>query len=90
MFYKSKNWQSARTSIRRHAHLIFHSIVKHNSCFVCGYDKHIEIAHVKAVKDFSDNALLSEINNSNNLIGLCRNHHWEYDNNLLMFQRASA
>ena len=26
---------------------------------------------------------IEEINNINNLIGLCPNHHWEYDNGLL-------
>lgn len=47
------------------------------------YDKHIEIAHIKAVADFDDGTLVSEINDINNLIALCPNHHWEYDNRLL-------
>ncbi|WP_443081868.1 HNH endonuclease [Terrisporobacter sp.] len=50
---------------------------------MCGYTNHIEIAHIKAVSDFDDNILISEINNPDNLIGLCPNHHWEYDNGLL-------
>lgn len=31
-------------------------------CAICGYDKHVEIAHIKAVSDFDDSALISEIN----------------------------
>lgn len=49
----------------------------------CGYDKYIEIAHIKAIKDFSRESLLKEINNINNLVALCRNCHWEYDHGLL-------
>lgn len=45
--------------------------------------KHVEIAHIRAVADFSDEDLLSEINHPDNLVGLCPNHHWEYDNGLL-------
>lgn len=48
-----------------------------------GYDKHIEIAHIKAVSDFSDDSLISEINDKNNLVALCPNHHWEFDNGFL-------
>lgn len=49
-------------------------------CKVCGYDKHVEVAHIKAIADFADNNMLSEINDLSNLIGLCPNHHWEFDN----------
>ena len=52
-------------------------------CIICGYDKHIEIAHIKAVSDFADESLISEINHINNIIPLCPNHHWEYDNNAM-------
>jgi len=52
-------------------------------CQVCGYDKHIEVCHRKAISDFPDSALLSEINNEQNLLALCCNHHWEFDHGLL-------
>ena len=44
---------------------------------------YIEVAHIKAVADFSDGSTLAEINSINNLIALCPNHHWEYDNGYL-------
>ena len=50
---------------------------------ICGYDKHYEIAHIKPVSDFEDDALITEINSIDNLIALCPNHHWEFDNGLL-------
>ena len=52
-------------------------------CAHCGYDKHVEICHIKAIKDFDDSALISEINSKENLIALCPNCHWEFDHHLL-------
>ena len=83
LFNNRKNWQSARTSIRKDAQKSFENSGKVYKCIICGYDKHVEIAHIKAVSEFEDNALVSEINHPDNLIGLCPNHHWEYDNGLL-------
>lgn len=83
VFNTNKTWQSARSSIRRDAHNVFMRNNSDAKCKVCGYNKHIEVAHVKAVSEFSDDTLISEINDISNLIGLCPNHHWEYDNGLL-------
>ena len=77
------NWQSARSSIRAHANLVFERSKCPSQCFVCGYSLHVEIAHIKSVSSFPDTALISEINAIANLVGLCPNHHWEYDNDLL-------
>ena len=49
-------------------------------CAVCGYDKHVELAHIKAVSEFNVSDKLSDINNERNIIQLCRNCHWEFDN----------
>lgn len=83
LFGSRKNWQSARTAIRKSAQKSFEDSGKPYKCSICGYTNHIEIAHIKAVSDFDDDILISEINNPDNLIGLCPNHHWEYDNGLL-------
>ena len=56
---------------------------KEQKCAICGYTNHIEVAHIKAVSDFSDNTMIKDINSIENLIALCPNHHWEYDNGLL-------
>lgn len=49
-------------------------------CAHCGYSKHVELAHVKPLSSFPDSALLSEINSEENVIQLCPNCHWEFDN----------
>ena len=50
------------------------------ACAKCGYDKHIEIGHVKDIASYSLDTLLSVINVPENLIPLCPNCHWEFDN----------
>jgi len=46
----------------------------------CGYTKHVEVCHKKAITEFLDNAIISQINASNNIMFLCPNCHWEHDN----------
>lgn len=81
--FTERNWQSARSAIQRLARKIYDMSSKPKKCVVCGYDKHYEVAHIKSVSSFDDNALISEINDIDNLIALCPNHHWEYDNDNL-------
>ena len=52
-------------------------------CSKCGYDKHVELCHIKAVTSFPNTATLGEINSSDNNKVLCPNCHWEFDYNLL-------
>lgn len=54
-------------------------------CAECGYNKHVEVCHIKAISDFTDNTPIEKINDLSNLVGLCPNHHWEFDNGLLAF-----
>ena len=49
-------------------------------CMKCGYDKHVEVCHIKPIRQFSEDTLLSVINDKTNLLLLCPNCHWEYDN----------
>ena len=53
---------------------------KDMKCEICGYNNHVEIAHIKPVSEFTKTTLLAEINSFNNLKILCPNHHWELDN----------
>lgn len=55
--------------------------LKLNKCFSCGYTKHVEMSHIIPVKDFPDSALIKEVNSVENVIPLCPNCHWEFDNN---------
>lgn len=43
-----------------------------------------KVAHKISVSKFANSAnIVVEINNIDNLIGLCPNHHWEYDHGFL-------
>jgi hypothetical protein len=88
VFSEFKNWQSARSFIRRNAKETYVKYGKTLCCEICGYDKHVEIAHIKAVSDFSQETKIEEINSIDNLIALCPNHHWEFDNGLLKLQSS--
>jgi HNH endonuclease len=55
-------------------------------CARCGYDKTIQICHIRAIADFGDEATLEEINSINNLVALCPNHHWEFDHGILSIE----
>lgn len=69
--------------IRSHARVIALQNKLLKKCLVCDYYIHVDCAHIKAIKDFDNSCLISEINKPENLMGLCRNHHWEYDHGLL-------
>lgn len=52
-------------------------------CSVCGYSLHVEICHIKDVNKFDESTSIAEVNRLDNLVALCKNHHWEFDNNHL-------
>lgn len=55
-----------------------------SKCWACGYDKHIEVCHVRDLKDFpSDTKMVDTY--TNNVVVLCRNHHWEFDHGFLIY-----
>jgi 5-methylcytosine-specific restriction endonuclease McrA len=83
LFRLRKNWQSARSAIQKSARKIYFSEQEIKECLICGYGNHVEISHIIPVSSFNDDVLIYEINNINNLMALCPNHHWEYDNEIL-------
>ena len=87
LFSDRLNWQSARSSIQKMARTTYQNSNKPKKCMNCGYDKHYEICHILSVSSFSPESLISEINSIDNLIALCPNCHWEYDNGLLTIDK---
>jgi 5-methylcytosine-specific restriction endonuclease McrA len=83
LFSSRKNWQSARTGIRNHAHIILQASKQKPECKVCNYTTHVEVCHIKPVSEFSGDSLIKDINHLSNLMYLCPNHHWEFDNGRL-------
>lgn len=53
-------------------------------CQRCGYAEHTELCHKKAIASFPMSATLGEVNARDNLLVLCPNHHWEFDNGVLL------
>jgi hypothetical protein len=68
-----------RSVIRKHAYYLFMNSDIEKKCKVCGYERHIEVCHIKPVSEFNGETLITDINKLNNLIALCPNHHWEFD-----------
>ncbi len=56
------------------------------SCQNCEYSLHVELCHIKSITSFPDSATLGEINDPNNILVLCRNCHWEFDNEYLKLE----
>lgn len=70
-----------RTSIGSHSRNVMKD--KLDKCYICGYDVHVQVCHIKPVSEFSDDTTLDIINAPSNLIVLCPNHHWELDHGYL-------
>lgn len=76
---KGKHPSWVNVHIRRFARS-WHKHLTTEPCRHCGYTKHVELAHINAVVTFPDSALLSDVNSLDNVIPLCPNCHWEFDN----------
>ena len=70
--------------VRGHADRVMkHNNLKVNYCLLCDYKNHVQLCHIKDIGDFPDSAKLKEINNPDNLVYLCPNHHWDLDHDFL-------
>lgn len=76
-----------------HAHVrnfcrTWNNNLRSQPCEVCGYSKHVELAHIRPLSAWGDDAILEEVNAPSNIRVLCPNHHWEFDNGLLGLKSA--
>ncbi len=69
--------------VRNHAKKLAKAWHWTRACRICGYDKHVELCHIKPIAAFQQTATFFEINKVDNLVFLCPNHHWELDAGLL-------
>lgn len=84
------NFKSRYPYIRRLSRKAYLASDKVKACLVCGYDIHFDVAHIKDVKSFPESATVAEVNHIDNLIALCKNHHWEFDNGFLSIANVSS
>lgn len=54
------------------------------ACAMCGYDLHVDIAHLRSVASFPPEATIAEVNAQSNLVALDKRCHWEYDHGYLI------
>lgn len=69
---------SSHAAVRNYARVI-HKDLLDKPCAHCGYEDHVELAHIKAVSTFPDTATIREVNSPENIIQLCPNCHWRMD-----------
>ena len=76
----NSNYSSTYPYLRTHSRRTYIEAQKPMKCYICDYDLYVEICHIKDVNSYSLDTLIKDINDISNLIALCRNHHWEFDN----------
>ena len=82
--FKSTYQRHRYQKIRAHAHRIARISKLSKSCAVCGYEKHTELAHRKAISSFPKTSKIELVNVVSNLVFLCPTHHWELDAGVLI------
>lgn len=65
--------------VREHARATYRRLDIPKACVVCGYAVHVEVCHIQPISSFPETATVAEVNHPDNLIFLCPNHHWEFD-----------
>ncbi len=73
------SWKFAE--VRGHARKINSHL--RTRCQVCGYAKHVELAHIIALHKWPLTSTLNEVNAAANILVLCPNCHWEFDHDQL-------
>ncbi len=69
--------------VRRDASQVLEEAGREKECDFCGFDVYVECCHIKPIADFTDDALLKDVNDEKNLIYLCPNHHVMMDRGLI-------
>jgi len=62
-----------------------HKTEKLNSvCEFCSYPHHLELCHIIPISSFPKDTKLKVVNAPTNILFLCSNCHWEYDNHFIV------
>jgi len=82
---KSKHPSWANSHIRNFCRS-WNKDLRNLPCQRCSYSFHVELCHIKPISSFSGKTTLREINSPDNILILCRNCHWEFDNGKLQIE----
>lgn len=77
---KHPSWRNAQVRVQNR---VSNKHLRLLACQVCGYSHHVELAHIKAITSYPGNTPIGVVNDPSNILVLCRNHHWEFDNGIL-------
>jgi len=75
--------KAKHNDIRTWARRIMERSGQEKRCDICAFKVVVEVCHLKAIKEFPQTALMSEVNSLTNLVYLCPNHHAMLDKGLL-------
>lgn len=81
---KSGSRNAYDTVVRSHARSVALRAGLLKKCAICGYNLYVDCCHLTPVCEFAESTTLGIVNRPNNLVGLCRNHHWELDHDKLV------
>jgi hypothetical protein len=82
------NNQAAHVKTRWHASRVMRLAKIEKVCKICGYSNYVEVCHLKALKEFHPDTLLSEVNSLSNIVYMCPNHHKEYDRKIMSVENV--
>ena len=80
---KAKALQQYAAQIRSLARVLYRKPSRPKACAACGYAAHYEVCHIKPIREFLPTDFVANVNDLNNLVALCPNHHWEFDHGRL-------
>ena len=86
VYLKKQKGANRYNHIRQHAQRVMRDTPR--CCKNCNYSKHVEVCHIKAIRDFDLKTKIKDINSKENLILLCPNCHWELDNRFLTLKNV--
>lgn len=70
-------------NIRVHARKVMKEANVPKHCKICEYKNYVEVCHIRAICNFTNEETIADVNSLSNLVYLCPNHHWEFDNGIL-------
>jgi len=79
----ASNLGSVHAKIRGHSRRLYKASYPNMECLICGYNKHVEVCHIKSISEFDKTEKISVVNGIDNLVALCPNCHWEFDHGMI-------
>jgi hypothetical protein len=80
-----KGYSRYKALLVKHANKVFDESGQERKCRICGYSL-VDICHIVDVSYFTEDTLISEINNLRNLVTLCPTHHREFDKKVITIE----